>query len=194
MAKLADESKLMRIKEAAIALIAENGYGEATISSIASRADVAVGYLYRYYSGKEQLVSDMLDEKIRDLAGQLELVMVSCTTIREVVESVVHYFFCLAESSPDHIRFLYKLINEYRFSILSEQISRIRELCTKLLRIGIETGEISDAFSEEEIFLMTVIYPIGFINIRFKQHFNSTLLGPEDEKKVVALCMSALRG
>jgi AcrR family transcriptional regulator len=77
MAKLADESKLMRIKEAAIALIAENGYGEATISSIASKADVAVGYLYRYYSGKEQLVSDMLDEKIRDLAGQLELVMVS---------------------------------------------------------------------------------------------------------------------
>jgi hypothetical protein len=86
------------------------------------------------------------------------------------------------------------LINEYRFSILPEQISRIRELCTKLLRIGIETGEISDAFTEEEIFLMTVIYPIGFINIRFKQHFNSTLLGPEDEKKVVALCMSALRG
>ena len=41
MAKLADESKLMRIKEAAIALIAENGYGEATISSIASK-DVAV--------------------------------------------------------------------------------------------------------------------------------------------------------
>lgn len=194
MAKLADENKLIRIKEAAIGLIAENGYGEATISSIAAKADVAVGYLYRYYSGKEQLVSDMLDEKIRSLAGQLELIMDSCITIREVVESVVHYFFCLAESSPDHIRFLYKLINEYRFSILPEQISRIKELCSKLLRIGTSTGEISNVFSEEEIFLMTVIYPIGFINIRFKQHFKTSLLDTDDEKKVVMLCMSALRG
>lgn len=194
MAKNIDESKLMRIKEAAIELIVEKGYGEASISAIAAKADVAAGYLYRFYPGKRELVTDLLDEKIRNIAGELEEIMESCNTISEVIESLVNYFFQLAARQPDHIRFLYSLINEYRFSILPGQLKRISDLCSKLLDIGRCTGEISESFSEEEIFIMAVIYPIGFINIRFKQHFSARPLSETDKQRVVKLCMAALKG
>jgi len=53
MPRLVDETKMHRIKDAAIELIVKNGYGGASISSIAKKAGVAEGYLYRYYNGKQ---------------------------------------------------------------------------------------------------------------------------------------------
>ena len=194
MAKVVDESKLMRIKEAAIELIVHNGYGGASISAIARQADVAVGYLYRFYDSKYELVSDLLADKIKDIAGQLEVMMAQCSTIQQVITPLVNYFFELAWQQPHHIRFIYTLINDYRFSILPDQHQRIHRLCRQLLTIGGETREIAPTFSEEEVYLMTVIYPVQFINIRFKQLFCQQALSEADKEQVVRLCMGALKG
>ena len=51
MARIIDDGKIQRIREATIALVVQNGYGGASISSIARRAGVAEGYLYRFYKG-----------------------------------------------------------------------------------------------------------------------------------------------
>ena len=194
MAKVVDESKLMRIKEAAIELVVKNGYGGASISAIAAQANVAVGYLYRFYESKYDLVSDMLDDKIRDITGQLEVMMEQCNTIQQVITPLVSYFFELAWHQPHHMRFVYALINDYRFSILPDQHQRIHKLCMRLLQIGENTREISSEFGAEEIYLMTVIYPVQFINVRFKQLFCHEALSEIDKERVVSLCMGALKG
>lgn len=194
MAKVVDESKLLRIKEAAIELIVHKGYGGASISAIARQANVAVGYLYRFYGSKYELVSDLLDDKIKDITGQLEIMMDQCSTIEQVITPLVNYFFELAWHHPHHIRFIYSLINDYRFSILPAQLQRIDQLCRQLLLIGHETREISAAFTAEEIYLMTVIYPVEFINVRFKHLFSEDGLSQADKDRVVRLCMGALQG
>jgi TetR/AcrR family transcriptional regulator, repressor of fatR-cypB operon len=194
MAKIVDESKLLRIKEAAIELVVQMGYGGASISSIARQADVAVGYLYRFYGSKYDLVSDLLDDKIKEITGQLEAMMPQCSTIQQVITPLVNYYFHLAQHQPHHIRFIYTLINDYRFSILPDQHQRIHGLCRKLLLIGQKTGEIATAFTAEEIYLMTVIYPVEFINVRFKQLFSDQVLSEEDKERVVYLCLGALKG
>ncbi len=194
MAKIIDESKLKRIKEAAIELVVQLGYGGASISAIARQANVAVGYLYRFYNSKYDLVSDLLDDKIKDITGQLEVMMAQCSTIQQVISPLVDYFFHLAQHQPHHIRFIYTLINDYRFSILPDQHQRIHGLCRQLLLRGQETREIDTAFTSEEIYLMTVIYPVEFINVRFKQLFSEQVLSEDDKERVVRLCMGALKG
>lgn len=194
MAKVVDESKLIRIKEAAIELMVQKGYGGASISAIAQQANVAVGYLYRFYGSKYDLVSDLLDDKIKDIAGQLEVMMAQCQTIQQVIIPLVNYFFELAWHQPHHMRFIYALINDYRFSILPDQHQRIHSLCRQLLQIGEETREIAPSFTAEEIYLITVIYPVQFINVRFKQLFSQQTLNEADKERVVRLCMGALKG
>jgi len=194
MAKVIDETKLIRIKEAAIELVVQNGYGGASISAIARQADVAVGYLYRFYGSKYDLISDLLDDKLKDIAGYLEIMMEQCNTIQQVITPLVTYFIEMAKKQPHHIRFIYTLVNDYRFSILPNQHKRIHSLCSQLLNIGANTREISPNFNEEEIYLMTVIYPVVFINVRFKHLFSDATLSDEDKERMVSLCMSALKG
>ncbi|SMO69902.1 transcriptional regulator, TetR family [Saccharicrinis carchari] len=194
MAKVVDESKLLRIKEASIELVVQKGYGGASISAIAHQAGVAVGYLYRFYDSKYALVSDLLDDKIKNIAGQLEAMMPKCSTILQLITLLVNYFFELALHQPHHMRFIYTLINDYRFSISIDQHQRIHSLCRQLLHIGKETREIAPTYTEEEIYLMTVIYPVQFINVRFKALFCTQVLSETDKERVVSLCMGALKG
>ena len=194
MAKLIDESKLHRIKEAAVELTVQEGYGGASIAAIARKANVAAGYLYRFYAGKYELVSDLLDETIRGITGQIEETLTHCSSIREVIEPLVQYFFDLAAADPHRVRFVYSLINDYRFSIQPQQLQHIQSLCSRVALLGRVRGEVDAGFREEEIYLMAVIYPIEFINIRFKQLFAQEPLKESDRQRVVELIMASLRG
>ena len=61
MSKRIDTSKIERIRDAAIEIISEQGIPNCSVAAIAKRAGVSVGYLYRHYSGKEELTNDMLE-------------------------------------------------------------------------------------------------------------------------------------
>ena len=65
------------IIEVAAALFAENGYYQTTMQMIAERAEFSVGYLYKHFSGKEEIYTDMvrfhmerLDEIIAEVADE----------------------------------------------------------------------------------------------------------------------------
>jgi len=65
MPRIIDETKMLRIKEAAIELVVKNGYGGASISAIRKKAGVAEGYLYRHYNGKQDLILDLLYSQMK---------------------------------------------------------------------------------------------------------------------------------
>jgi AcrR family transcriptional regulator len=48
------------IIETAVALFAEFGYYQTTMQMIAERAEFSVGYLYKHFSGKEEMFSEMV--------------------------------------------------------------------------------------------------------------------------------------
>lgn len=52
MAKKVDQTKIERIRNASVEVISEHGILGGSVASIAERADVSVGYLYRHYPGK----------------------------------------------------------------------------------------------------------------------------------------------
>src|SRR5690625_4686863 len=56
--------KYMQIIEAAVEIIAENGYHGSQVSKIASKAGVADGTIYLYFKNKEDILVSVFEEKM----------------------------------------------------------------------------------------------------------------------------------
>ncbi|MEX1154949.1 TetR/AcrR family transcriptional regulator, partial [Parvibaculum sp.] len=52
----AEDPKRRRILEAALGLFSEEGFHGASMASLAKRAGIPVGTIYRHFAGKEELI------------------------------------------------------------------------------------------------------------------------------------------
>jgi AcrR family transcriptional regulator len=193
MARIIDDGKIQRIREATIALVVQNGYGGAAISSIARRAGVAEGYLYRFYTGKQELVTELLYTKVAQIIEKLELLLNTCTRIDQVINELISELFTMASDSPEEIKFIHVLMHDYNFQVSDEQRLHIKSLCERVIKIGIENGEVNRNISPEEAYGIVVIYPIEFINLRMKGFFGSNTWTIEDQKRVAEFSINAIK-
>ena len=193
MARIVDEGKIQRIREATIELVVQNGYGGASISSIARRAGVAEGYLYRFYSSKQELVTELLYTKVAQIIEKLESLLNSCTRINEVMSQLIGELFKMAVDTPEEIKFIHVLMHDYNFQVSDEQRSHIKSLVDKVVKTGIENGEVSKLISAEEAYGMVIIYPIEYINLRMKGFFGITKWTDEEQKRVAEFSINALK-
>lgn len=193
MARIIDEGKIQRIREATIELVVQNGYGGAAISSIARRAGVAEGYLYRFYTSKQALVTELLYTKVEGIIEKLEFLLNSCTSIKEVIRELINELFKMATESAEEIKFIHVLMHDYNFQVSTQQRQHIKSLCERVIRIGIQNNEVSRDISAEEAFGIVVIYPIEFINLRMKGFFGNTTWTIEDQKRVAEFSINALK-
>jgi TetR/AcrR family transcriptional regulator, repressor of fatR-cypB operon len=193
MARIIDETKIERIREATIGMVVNKGFVGASISEIAKKAGVAEGYLYRYYKGKTELVDDLLFTNLNELVNKQEEFLDSLHSVKEIFEQLIRVLFEIANKSPERVKFLFVLMHDYNFRIQESQRTRIHELCSRVKKKGLATREISKSINEEEIFLLGFTYPIEFINLRFKNIFNKTALGEEEILSVLNVCVNAVK-
>jgi len=193
MARIIDDGKIQRIREATIELVVRNGYGGAAISSIARRAGVAEGYLYRFYRSKQELVTELLYTKVAQIIEKLEFLLNSCISINEVISQLIGELFKIATDSPEVIKFIHVLMHDYNFQVSGEQRAHIKSLVEKVIQIGIASGEVNIRISPEEAYGMVVIYPIEFINLRMKGFFGTPNWTNEEQKRVTEFSINALK-
>lgn len=194
MARVIDENKLTRIYEAAIYQVVEEGYGGASISSIARKADVAVGYLYRFYPGKRELINHLLDTSINEIANELELMLNRVISVNEIVVLLVDYFFDMAKHRPHHVKFIYQMLSQSRFFLSEERRNNIRELSRRVLQLGQQSGAIGRDYGYDEVFILMVMVPMEYINLNLKGFFEVRPLISDDRARVVHLVSAALKG
>ena len=193
MARLIDEGKIRRIKEATIQLVVQNGYGGAAISSIAKRAGVAEGYLYRFYSSKQQLVTELLYSKVAQIVEKLESLLETCTSTKDVMGQLIGELFRMGIETPVEIKFIYVLMHDYNFQVSDLQRQHIKGLIEKVIRIGIANGELNSRITVEEAYGMVIIYPIEFINLRMKGFFGINEWSVEEQNRVAEFSINALK-
>ena len=193
MARLIDDSKIARIKEAAMQMIVSNGLGDASISKIAKKAGVAEGYLYSFYKSKSDLIEDLLYVNVNELADKLEGLLTNKYSIKNIFEQLIRTLFAMANNHPDRIKFLHVLMNDYNFKIQEVQRERIFNLCKRIKERGQLMGEILPHIDEEDIYLVGVTYPIQFINHRLKAFFYRSELGEPEIEKVLGICKNLLK-
>lgn len=67
-----NKPKYKQIIEAAVEVIAENGYHDSQVAKIASKAGVADGTIYLYFKNKEDILVSLFKEKMGQFIEQIE--------------------------------------------------------------------------------------------------------------------------
>lgn len=143
--KLTDE-KLEQILEAGISEFAEHGLRQTSMNTIARRAQISVGVLYKYYDNKDafydacvERCTQQLDQFLQQLCAQKRKPL---EYARELVEAVQQF----SDRHKDHIRLYHEATrtnDPQRAAALVHRLEGIRsELYTRIIRQAQEEGNV----------------------------------------------------
>lgn len=139
-----DKPKYKQIINAAVIVIAENGYHQAQVSKIAKQAGVADGTIYLYFKNKEDILISVFQEKMGIFVSKLEQIISrdldAPTKLGLMIES---HFELLA--SDIHLAIVTQLeLRQSNYEIRMKINNVLREylnLMDKILIKGMEDGE-----------------------------------------------------
>ncbi|WP_144510985.1 TetR/AcrR family transcriptional regulator [Bacillus sp. FJAT-22090] len=139
-----DKPKYKQIIDAAIIVIAENGYHQSQVAKIAKQAGVADGTIYLYFKNKEDILISVFEEKMEMFADNLkEIIEKDVTASEKLYKMIENHFNVLA--SNHHLATVTQL--ELRQSNLALRLrinavlKNYLSLLDSILKEGIENGE-----------------------------------------------------
>ncbi|MBK3493508.1 TetR/AcrR family transcriptional regulator [Viridibacillus sp. YIM B01967] len=88
-----DKPKYRQIIDAAVIVIAENGYHHAQVSKIAKQAGVADGTIYLYFKNKEDILISVFKEKMAVFVGNLQDIIRDGTSSSEKLKAMIENHF-----------------------------------------------------------------------------------------------------
>lgn len=139
-----DKPKFKQIIDAAVVVIAENGYHQAQVSKIAKQAGVADGTIYLYFKNKEDILISVFQEKMGLFVENLKVIINDGTSSSEkLLKMVENHFRVLA--TDHHLAIVTQLElrqsnKEIRIKI-NEVLKEYLMLLDDILIEGIENGE-----------------------------------------------------
>ena len=193
MTRHKDLDKLDSVKCAAIKVIVEKGYYGATISQIAKEAKVSDGYLYRHYANKAELVQALFVENMNTYH---DLIFESISKNEKVADVLLSSFQFLAGTiaeAPEVIAFIFIMDHDHSFDFPDIVSKNFEEIGQKIWAKGIQTGEINNKRSVEEVIAVTFGIPIKMLEMRRKNIISNKALSEHDIESMVEICLKALK-
>jgi TetR/AcrR family transcriptional regulator, fatty acid metabolism regulator protein len=92
--------KYDKIIDAAVKVIAENGYHHSQVSKIAKEAGVADGTIYLYFKNKEDILISLFEEKMGVFVDYIKEKILAATSIEEKLYILIHMH--LSQLEKDH--------------------------------------------------------------------------------------------
>ncbi|MDR4948799.1 TetR/AcrR family transcriptional regulator [Neobacillus cucumis] len=141
-----NKPKYMQIIDAAVVVIAENGYHQAQVSKIAKQAGVADGTIYLYFKNKEDILISLFEEKMGEFVEKIEEKIAGKVTAGEKLLMMIETHFQLL-SQDHHMAIVTQL--ELRQSNkdlrlrINEVLRGYLKVIDKIIIEGKETGEFS---------------------------------------------------
>mgnify|MGYP001178156923 FL=1 len=161
------------IRAAAMDLFMKKGYYSTSISDIAKQAGISKGLLYNYYKGKEELLAEMVEARIREVVVVMEAAINLDTPSEQIAYIVnnaidhiyqrpeVHRFYLHLQTQPEADKELIK----YSQCIIEENARQFELQCEIFEKMGVnEPRKRSLYFSSalQGIMLMISTYPQKF--------------------------------
>ncbi len=193
MARIADEKKLEAIKTAARNIVVMEGISSASISRIAAKAGVSAGYLYRYYSGKRELLEALFEESLGVIQSLLSTYAANKSTIKEMVTAFTTRIFEVAATDIEAVSFQHRLLSDYSFEIPQKTLQEMRKLFKSIVKWGHETKEINPRITAEHFYVIAIGGLLEFINIRTRGLFITDQFTQEDVDRQIAFILKALK-
>ncbi|BAQ11675.1 transcriptional regulator [Bacillus sp. OxB-1] len=140
-----DKPKYKQIVDAAVIVIAENGYHQAQVSKIAKEAGVADGTIYLYFKNKEDILINVFREKMAIFINELEEILKRNHTVSELLYALIENHFRILHEDR-HLAIVTQLELRQSNKELRTRINNVlREylaLLDQILKKGIENGEL----------------------------------------------------
>lgn len=139
-----NKPKYKQIIDAAVEVIAENGYHQAQVSKIAKKAGVADGTIYLYFKNKEDILISLFQEKMGEFVEKIEDEIKSVQSASGKLIVLVQKHFEILSSDP-HLAIVTQLElrqsnKELRIKI-NDVLKGYLVLVDSVLKEGIENGE-----------------------------------------------------
>ncbi|RWR05177.1 TetR/AcrR family transcriptional regulator [Siminovitchia fortis] len=139
-----NKPKYKQIIEAAVVVIAENGYHQAQISKIAKQAGVADGTIYLYFKNKEDVLISVFKEKMAMFVQKINEVIAGKETAAEKLFVMIESHFKIL-SSDKKLAIVTQLElrqsnKDLRFKI-NEVLKEYLSVLESILEYGKERGE-----------------------------------------------------
>jgi len=115
--------KRSEIMSVAMELLAERGFHHVPMSLIAARAEVAVGTIYLYFAGKDELITELFQELEREIVTMLREEFPADGSLRErflyLTGKILRYFI----KNPLQFRYLEQFMNSpYGVSVRRDRL------------------------------------------------------------------------
>lgn len=145
--KQQQKPKYKQIIDAAVIVIAENGYHHAQVSKIAKQAGVADGTIYLYFKNKEDILISLFQEKMGLFVEKIRQEIAGKSTSKEKLLTLIQKHFSML-AADHHLAIVTQL--ELRQSNLelrlkiNEVLKGYLMVVDEVLTVGKETGEFRD--------------------------------------------------
>lgn len=146
MLKKLTDQKLTEIIDAGIAEFAERGLKDASMNSIAKRAGISVGVLYKYYENKDDFFLACLRKSLSVLEQTVAAIDDAednpINYARHLIHAVQHY----SKENPDYVRMYHEITSSGTRELAAEMAQHIEGMTSKayteMIRRAKETGTI----------------------------------------------------
>ena len=149
--QVASAEKYQRILDAAVEVIAENGYFNSPVSAIAARAGVADGTIYLYFKNKADVLRTAIDTTIARFDKRVEVEFERRTGPREQLEFIAQVHLeshsenrGMAILMQTEMRQSAKFIAEFSHHHLVRYIGMVREVVRRGQKTGVFRSDVSD--------------------------------------------------
>ncbi|WP_010303672.1 TetR/AcrR family transcriptional regulator [Kurthia senegalensis] len=139
-----DKPKYKQIIDAAVIVIAENGYHQAQVSKIAKQAGVADGTIYLYFKNKEDILISVFEEKMAVFKERLSRILSADHTASEKLLLMIESHFKV-QTDNKHLGIVTQLELRQSNKEVRTQINDILKgylmMIDQILLEGVESGE-----------------------------------------------------
>src|SRR5690625_2835067 len=137
--------KYGQIIEAALQVIAENGYHASQVSKIAKQADVADGTIYLYFKNKEDILISVFKEKMGHFIEKTENAINEKETASDRLLTFIKMHYKQLTESP-YLAIVTQLELRQSKPELRQEINKVLksylDVIDSIVSLGIENGEI----------------------------------------------------
>ncbi len=194
MARITEPMKIEKIKRSVMEIMCESGFGQISIALISEKSGVSSGYLYRFYSGKDELLQDIIESTIDEIIDTLISNIEIYNTVHDCFFNIIARIFEIANTDPIIGRFLAKTAQEANLPLWAAE-KKNRELVDvmdKIINIGRKTEEFNNQITYDDIELVMLSLPFRYIELELSKNMRKNFTR-EEAVKITNMCAKALR-
>jgi len=193
MARITEPMKIEKIKRAVMEIMCESGFGQISIALISEKSGVSSGYLYRFYSGKDELLQDIVESTLDEIIDTIIYDIEVFHTIYDCFFNIIARVFEIANTDPIMGRFLAKTAQEANLPLWTakKKNRELTDVMDKIIRIGRKTGEITTQITYADIELVMLSLPFRYIELELSKNMRKNFTR-EEAIKIANMCVKAL--